>query len=70
MNIIKKLTVLGLTVVTVAQAVTYTNTGRATPIDRISGPFLASKSSTTSNVIMNTIRPFYMHFEYGVVGLI
>ncbi len=67
---IKKLTVLGLLILTIAQAVTYTNTGRPTPIDRISGPFLASKSSTTSNVIMNNIRPFYMHFEYAFVGLI
>ncbi len=67
---IKQLAVLSLALIGVTQAVTYQNTGRPTPLERVTRPLTQSSGdNTNANLAFNYLRPFYMNAEYAVLGM-
>ena len=55
---------ISLAFIGVTQAVTYQNTGRQTPLERVT-----RQPNTDVNLAFNYLRPFYMNAEYAVLGM-
>ena len=61
---------ISLALIGVTQAVTYQNTGRQTPLERVTRPLTQpSGGNTDVNLAFNYLRPFYMNAEYAVLGM-
>ena len=58
---------MSLALIGVTQAVTYQNTGRQTPLERVTRPL--TQPNTDVNLAFNYLRPFYMNAEYAVLGM-
>ena len=58
---------MSLALIGVTQAVTYQNTGRQTPLERVTRQ--PSGGNTNVNLAFNYLRPFYMNAEYAVLGM-
>ena len=67
----KRIALVSVALMVVTQAVTYRNTGRSSPLEKVSRPLAQSAGvdTTTTNLFWNFVRPVYKNVEYSVMGV-
>ena len=63
---IKTIAVMSIALIVLTEGKTYTNTGRFSPIEKVSRSLI---SDSTGNYALNFIRPIGMNLEYGILGV-